>query len=74
MIYLPQNKPVDIDLSKITGNRKNTWWYNPTTGKASKYKTIKSNSKQTFQPPKEGKDWILVIDDASKKFKAPGVI
>ncbi|MEJ7828511.1 MAG: glycoside hydrolase family 140 protein, partial [Segetibacter sp.] len=74
MIYLPQNKPVDIDLSKVSGSEKNTWWYNPTTGKASKYKTIKSNSKETFQPPKEGKDWILVIDDASKKFKAPGII
>jgi hypothetical protein len=74
MIYLPQNKPVDIDLGKISGARKNIWWYDPTTGKASKYKTVQLNNKQTFQPPKDGKDWILVIDDASQKFKPPGIV
>ena len=25
-----------------------------------------------FTPPKEGQDWVLVIDDASKKFNPPG--
>jgi hypothetical protein len=71
MIYLPQNKPVNIDLGKITGSEKNTWWFDPTNGKAIAGKKVKSGT-QTFTPPKQGKDWVLVIDDASKNFKAPG--
>jgi hypothetical protein len=71
MIYLPQNKPVSIDLSKISGSEKNTWWFDPTNGKATAGKKVKSGT-QTFTPPKHGKDWVLVIDDASKNFKAPG--
>jgi hypothetical protein len=74
MIYLPQNKPLTINLNKVTGTTKNVWWYNPRSGKATKGKALKSNKAQSFTPPKEGKDWILVIDDASKAFKAPGTM
>ncbi|PSR53180.1 hypothetical protein AHMF7605_06370 [Adhaeribacter arboris] len=74
MVYLPQNKPVTIDLSKISGQAKAIWWYDPRTGKATPGKTVKANDKQTFTPPAEGKDWVLVIDDASRQFKAPGKI
>jgi hypothetical protein len=73
MVYLPQNKPVTIDISLISGTTKNIWWFNPRNGKATKGKQVKGTEKQSFTPPKEGQDWILVIDDASKKFKTPGV-
>jgi hypothetical protein len=72
MIYLPENKSLKIDLSKISGSTKNAWWYDPRTGKAIASKSIKGNGTKTFTPPKEGKDWVLVIDDASKGFKEPG--
>ena len=72
MIYLPQNTPVSIDLSKISGTSKNVWWFDPRTGKAPHEETVNGNRTRTFTPPKEGKDWVLVIDDASRKFKAPG--
>lgn len=72
MVYLPQNKSVNVDLSKVRGTVKNIWWYNPRTGKATKEKSMKNSQGQSFTPPKEGKDWVLVIDDASKNFKAPG--
>lgn len=71
MIYLPQNKPVRIDLGKISGSEKNVWWFDPTTGKSVAGKKVKSGT-QSFTPPKEGKDWVLVIDDASKNFGIPG--
>ncbi len=71
MIYLPQNKPVSIDLGKISGSEKNVWWFDPTNGKSTAGKKVKSGT-QTFTPPKQGKDWVLVIDDASKNFRAPG--
>ena len=72
MVYLPQNKPVKIDLSKISGSTKNIWWYDVRHGTATKGKSAKGNGKMTFTPPKEGTDWVLVIDDASKNFQAPG--
>jgi hypothetical protein len=71
MIYLPQNKPVSIDLSKISGSLKNSWWFDPRTGKSIQGKSIKGKSTQTFTPPSEGQDWVLIIDDASKKFLIP---
>jgi len=75
MIYLPQNKPVSIDMSKVSGTAKNTWWYNPRTGKAAKGRTITSNDQQPFIPPQSNtagdQDWLLIIDDASKKYPSP---
>lgn len=72
MIYLPQNKSVKIDLSKISGTSKNIWWYDVRNGKAIASKSVKGNSTTSFAPPKQGKDWVLVVDDASKNFGVPG--
>jgi hypothetical protein len=72
MIYLPQNKPVSIDLAKLSGSSKKAWWFDPRTGQATPDKTKLKNGVQTFTPPAGGQDWVLVIDDASKKFTAPG--
>jgi hypothetical protein len=72
MVHLPQNKPVTIDLSKISGKEKAIWWFDPRTGKATKSKNVPTNNSQSFTPPTTGKDWVLVIDDAAQKFKAPG--
>jgi hypothetical protein len=44
------------------------------TGKATKVEIKNNSSQETFTPPAENKDWVLVIDDASKKFKAPGIL
>ena len=71
-IYLPQNKPVTIDLSKISGDTKNIYWYDPRSGKSTNKEVIKGNSAKSFSPPKEGQDWVLIIDDASKSFQSPG--
>lgn len=72
LVYLPHNKPVTIDLSKISGKEKVIWWFDPRSGKAIKGKNVQASSSQSFTPPTSGKDWVLVIDDASKKFQAPG--
>ncbi|MBL0742973.1 glycoside hydrolase family 140 protein [Chryseolinea sp. Jin1] len=71
-VYLPQNKTVKINLGKIGGTSKTVWWFDPRTGKAVAAKPAKGNNTQSFTPPHDGKDWVLVIDDASKKFPAPG--
>ena len=72
MVYLPESKPVKIDLSKVSGATKNVWWFDVRTGKALKSKAAKGNGTRSFTPPAGGQDWVLVIDDASKNFNAPG--
>lgn len=70
-VYLPKNEPVTIDLSRISGSVKKINWFSPETGKVVPGGEGKSGQK-TLTPPKEGKDWVLVIDDASKKYSIPG--
>ncbi|MEP7322501.1 MAG: glycoside hydrolase family 140 protein [Saprospiraceae bacterium] len=74
MIYLPQSKPIMVDLSKISGNKKNAWWFDVRSGKAKQIKSVKGYGIQSFAPPKKYMDWVLVLDDASKKFRAPGTV
>jgi hypothetical protein len=72
-IYLPQNQPVTIDVSRISGNIKKVYWYSPETGKVVPSPDVRSGQR-TFTPPKDGKDWVLVIDDASRKYNEPGTL
>ena len=72
MVYLPQNKPVKVNLGKISGRTKNIWWFDPRTGQAIRGKAASGSGTRSFSPPREGKDWVLVIDDASKGFSEPG--
>lgn len=73
MIYLPQNQPVTIDVSRLSGSIKKVYWYSPETGKVVPGADVKSGQR-TFTPPKEGKDWVLVIDDAGRKYPQPGKV
>jgi hypothetical protein len=75
MIYLPQGQPVEIDLSKLSAPRVVVWWFDPRTGKASRIEgNLPTNQYKRFTPPTSGpdQDWVLVIDDASNNFPAPG--
>jgi hypothetical protein len=63
MVYLPQPKPVVIDLDKLKEGRKKISWFNPVTGKYKKIRKRFRGGVQTFTPPNlEQKDWVLVID------------
>jgi hypothetical protein len=72
MFYLPQNRPISVDMEKITGTEKRIWWFDPRTGDAIEGKPVRSRGTTRLTPPGHGQDWILVIDDASKKYNAPG--
>jgi hypothetical protein len=71
MIHLPLNKEVKVDLSKITGSTKNIFWFDPRIGISTRKKTVQANSQMSFTPPAEGKDWVLIIDDAAENYMAP---
>lgn len=71
MIYLPQPKAVRVDMSKLIGDSKRAWWFDPATGKAFEAEVGAHIGAATFAPPAGGKDWVLVVDDASRNFPSP---
>ncbi|MCW5911214.1 MAG: glycoside hydrolase family 140 protein [Cyclobacteriaceae bacterium] len=70
-IYLPQNKPVSIDLGKLSGAAKSVSWFDPRSGKILSGLSTTATGVTSFTPPKDGQDWVLIIDDASQNFPKP---
>lgn len=68
LIYLPQSKPVVIDLSKLRKGKKQVSWFNPQTGEFIPIKNKNYSKTAEFTPPSiSQKDWVLVIDVISTK-------
>ena len=76
-IYVPNGRPVKVDLGRLTGPKLKAWWYDPRDGGANPAGDREASGVQEFNPPAaaksgEANDWVLVLDDASKQFPAPG--
>lgn len=73
MVYFPTKQQALIDATVIAGEKLNSWWYNPRTGESTRIVENAVNHVAPFVPPADdsGPDWILIIDDASKGYKAP---
>jgi hypothetical protein len=69
--YLPTARPFTVDMTKIAGKSAKAWWFNPRTGKSDSAGDFPTTDKKQFTPPGDG-DWVLVLDDASRKAGAPG--
>jgi hypothetical protein len=75
MVYVPEGRPVTVDLTRIAGPTAVAWWYDPRTGTSTHIDgAIPTSGLRTFAAPTKGPeaDWVLVIDDAAKNFPAPG--
>ncbi len=66
MIYLPENQPITIDMSKISGGSKRVQWYDPRTGAIV---VVNRKGNNTFTPPTKGRDWVLLLEDGTKAGK-----
>jgi hypothetical protein len=74
MIYVPIGRKFRVRMNKISGTTVKAWWYNPRDGKANAIGEFPQTREREFISPSPGEqlDWILVLDDASKQFPAPG--
>jgi len=74
MIYSEQGDPFAIDLSCLSGKKITSWWFDVRSGHSYKMETFNKTNTKWFYPPTKGKgnDWVLVLDDSSKKFPTPG--
>jgi hypothetical protein len=74
MVYVPIGRKFSVRMDVIKGKEIIAWWFNPRNGKATKIGKYPNTGIQTFISPEPGEntDWILVLDDAAKKYPAPG--
>jgi hypothetical protein len=74
-VYFPTGWSAEIFLDKVGAKTLNAYWFDPRNGEAKMFETIPGTGILKFTPPTNGRgnDWILVLDDDSKNFKAPGL-
>ncbi|HUS37409.1 MAG TPA: glycoside hydrolase family 140 protein [Verrucomicrobiae bacterium] len=74
MVYAPIGRAFKVNMTKITGAKVKAWWFNPRDGKANDIGEFPNTGEREFISPNPGEDndWVLVLDDASKKYPAPG--
>ncbi|CAN5906641.1 hypothetical protein BH24DEI2_BH24DEI2_19310 [soil metagenome] len=75
MVYVPTDdasRSVEVDMSKIAGSQAKVWWYSPSSGDAREVGVYDAASSRTFPTPRGADDWVLVVEDASYRWGAPG--
>lgn len=72
MIYLPVGKTITINTTNMAKQLEG-WWFNPKDNNAQRIDIFAKQNEMNFTPPTTGvgNDWVLVLDDASKNYKAP---
>jgi hypothetical protein len=70
MAYTPGGEPFTTDLTAVSGQAVNAWWYDPRTGAATPIPGV-ARGTHAFEPPSR-EDWVLVVDDAARGFGPPG--
>jgi hypothetical protein len=81
-VYVPNaRQSVSVDMSRISGDTVNAWWFNPRDGQVytqdgnattNPFGQFPNTGSRGFTTPSSGPDWVLVLDDASREFTAPG--
>ena len=75
MVYVPVGREFEVRMDVIKGADVVAWWFNPRNGSSEKIGVFPNTGNRKFLSPTPGEklDWVLVLDDASKGYKAPGV-
>jgi hypothetical protein len=69
--YIPTQRVVTMDMTKISDAQAKAWWFDPRTGTSTLIGTFGTTGSQSFTPPDQN-DWVLVIDRASLQLPPPG--
>jgi hypothetical protein len=72
LVYVPSGKPVGIALEHLSAQTLAAAWYDPRTGAAQSIGAFPGRGTRTFTPPSGGPDWVLVLDDAARRYPRPG--
>lgn len=74
MVYAPVGRRFTVKMDVIRGAKVKAWWFDPRTGQAMAIGEYPAQGERMFTPPAPGEllDWVLVLDDVSKRYPAPG--
>lgn len=75
MVYSYTGQPFVLRLGSVSGRQLRAWWYSPRDGSATMAGVVSNRRTRRFAPPGtpgEGHDWVLVLDDSSMGYPAPG--
>jgi hypothetical protein len=74
MVYAPIGRTFRVRLDAIKGKTVKAWWFDPRTGKATAAGQFPAQGERAFLPPTPGedRDWVLVLDDAGRRYPPPG--
>ena len=73
LVYTHTNRPMRIDLGRISGDKKNVWWYSPTDGSL-QYVGEFATGVHVFGGDGEmgpGHDRVLIATDSRTDYIAP---
>jgi hypothetical protein len=75
-VYTAAGRPFTVQMGKITGQSATAYWFDPRKGEAKSIGSFANQGQQKFTPPSSGygQDWVLILDDASKKYASPAAI
>ena len=74
-VFTSRGDNLNVNLDDLPWEQNSCWWYNPRDGQATLIENVPNSGNYTFDPPGgtgRDHDWVLVIDDASKGYGAPG--
>lgn len=73
-VYVPTGKPLTVALGRISGDSVAAWWFDPREGTHLPVGTFVNSGTRDFTPPSSGRghDWVLVLDDASRRLEPLG--
>jgi hypothetical protein len=73
-VYSASGRPIEVRLDSMSGKTIRAWWYDPRTGAAQAIGRFPKTATREFKPTSSGEnnDWVLVLDDAARKFPVPG--
>ena len=74
MIYAPVGRKFSVRMHKLAGPLVKAWWFDPRTGAAAEAGEFPNAGEREFIPPVPGEmlDWVLVLDQVSQGYGAPG--
>ena len=75
--YTHTGRAFALQLGVLTGDSLAVTWFNPRTGDTFPADPITNAGRVVFDPPGEpapGHDWVLVLDDVSRAYPAPGAL
>lgn len=72
-IYSALGKGFTVNMEKISGSLLMAYWFNPKNGQVQEIGSFENRGIRQFTPPSSGygQDWVLVLDDAAKKYPKP---